>query len=242
MDFPSLFVIEVRRRDDPKGEPFAHVIVQIKEEYEYLENEVRTAKLTINYCHVNQKSHTPIRAGGFFHASYARRYGHDTPMVSLTSHGYGHGAVFLDLPGLDGNRVGSFLLYLVVQWVKQWPAADVHPIELLPEQGQGVSGKIRNAFYQNINLQFESLEDQSKRIYSKPITVEGLRVNTSWQQNIKAMSMFEFISHSTMETSKWQFEHEYAVRQLRQTEMEHKFWARFTLIYWIRHFCNRYFG
>ena len=70
---------------------------------------------------------------GRFDGSYSRNFN----SVSLTSTSMSKGAVFLDLPGLDGQRIGTYLMNEIVQWVQQWPETTVNSIELLAGQAHG---------------------------------------------------------------------------------------------------------
>lgn len=54
------------------------------------------------------------------------------------------GAVFLDLPGLDGQRIGTYLMNEIVQWVQQSPETTVNSIELLVGQAHGDNKAWRN--------------------------------------------------------------------------------------------------
>lgn len=200
-DFPRIFVLAVRDKNNPSSDNVVHVVVEIEEKIVHLDNEVWEAFLTISYSLITSDR---VMTGGSFLSSYHRRYKEPNGMVSLSSHGYGHGAVFLDLPGLSGNRVGSFLMHVVVRWLKQWPLASVHPIELLPEDAIGRNGPRRNAFYQNIGLEFDGLENQVERVYSKPTTVENLIINESWKQNIEVVSMADFILQNTAQVKSLQ--------------------------------------
>lgn len=202
-DFPRIFVLAVRPRKKPDSDDAVYFVVESEEKIVHHDNEVREAFLTISYSLITNEH---VMTGGKFLSSYHRRYQEPNGMVSLTSHGYGHGAVFLELPGLSGNRVGSFLMHLVVRWLKQWPLASVHPIELLPEDAQGTNGPRRNAFYQNIGLEFDGLENQVERVYSKPTTVEKLIVTDSWKQNIEVVSMADFLIQNTTQVKSLRFE------------------------------------
>ncbi|GBQ32032.1 hypothetical protein HLH34_00045 [Gluconacetobacter azotocaptans] len=88
-----------------------------------------------------------------FLACYARQWD-DRARISLTSHNPRRGAVFLDLEELEGNRIGSYLMNLVVAWARQWPDASVNPITLLAHQARGENTIRRSRPYEQFGITF----------------------------------------------------------------------------------------
>jgi hypothetical protein len=127
---PLLVVLEVRRRCRADGDVVARLLVEREEAHDPAgqDGPADTAPLRLSYKKIPAMSFGPARFSGCFDASYSRTQKRGSPVSpSMTM-----GAVHLDLPGLEGHRIGTYLLNEVVQWVKRWPDAHVNSISLLP--------------------------------------------------------------------------------------------------------------
>src|SRR5690606_42007148 len=75
----------------------------------------------------------------------------DINTVTLTSTiAWSEGGVFLDLPGLAGQRIGTYLMNEIVRWVQQWPSATVASIKL--DAGQARSEEHTSELQSRENL------------------------------------------------------------------------------------------
>ncbi|MBN0147646.1 hypothetical protein JTL51_32530, partial [Pseudomonas aeruginosa] len=122
--------------------------------------------------------------------SYSRHFN----SVSLTSPSMSKGAVFLDLPGLDGQRIGTYLMNEIVQWVQQWPEANVNGIELLAGQAHGDNKARRNWFYEQFGLVFDYTDPEHREGRSRPMLAGALVKVETWRQNITEHRMLDYLA------------------------------------------------
>ncbi|MFT8642841.1 hypothetical protein [Gluconacetobacter sp.] len=152
-------VLVVRPRRAPDAPQLARILINQEESRVRDEaGAVVRAKLTITYRRLadNPERHPhPTRR---FLACYAREWD-DRARISLASHSPTGGAILLDLEGLEGNRIGSFLMNLVVAWARQWPDAEVNPIILLAHQAHGDNTIRRNRLYEQFGIVFAYTDD-----------------------------------------------------------------------------------
>jgi hypothetical protein len=105
----------------------------------------------------------------------------------------GSGGVFLDLPGLDKQHVGTYFMSQIITWANQWPEAVVDPVRLLEGQAQTEDEKNhRNGFYHQFGLEFDFEDPDEKVGLSKPMKVEDLNAVTTWKTNIEEVSIYDF--------------------------------------------------
>lgn len=121
-------------------------------------------------------------------------YSHNFNAVSLTSTSMSKGAVFLDLPGLDGQRIGTYLMNEIVQWVQQWPEATVNGIELLAGRGHGDNKARRNWFYEQFGLVFDYTDPEHREGRSRPMLAGALVKVETWKQNITEHRMLDYLA------------------------------------------------
>ena len=115
-------------------------------------------------------------------------------MVSLTSPAMGSGAVFLDLPGLEGQRIGTYLFNEIVTWAQQWPDATVQGVRLEAGQSHGENKARRNWFYEQFGLVFDYSDPEHKSGRSQPMLVKNLIPVDAWKQNIRERRMQEYMA------------------------------------------------
>jgi hypothetical protein len=114
--------------------------------------------------------------------------------VSVTaSHVWGHGIVTLDLPGLEGQRIGTYLMNEIVCWARQWPDADVNNIELLEGQAYGKNTARRNRFYEKFGFTFDYTDPEHRAGMSRAVKVRDLNAVESWKDTIAERRVFDFL-------------------------------------------------
>lgn len=182
---PRIYVLEVRNKDRPDDKAMAWLYVEREETYEYdpQDNTVYKASIRLSYERVGSKRSLQKPSAGYFAASYSRI----SNRVSLTN-----GAVFLDLHGLYGQRIGTYLMNEIIQWAKQWPTASVKSIELFVGQADEENKERRNWFYEQFGLVFDYTDPEHCAGKSRPILVEALVNVETWKQNITELQMTDY--------------------------------------------------
>lgn len=185
---PRLQVLEIRDRDKPEGEPIAWLLVERQETYTHLatDNSIQ-ASIRIHFERILPKyeRHT-IFDRGVFCGSYSSRL----ESVSLTSPSINNkGAVFLDLPRLKRQLIGTYLMNEIVTWAQRWPEATVNSIELIRGPSNEVINKERSNwwFYGQFGLEFG--EDG----FSQPIQVKSLKPVVRWKDNIRELEVLKYL-------------------------------------------------
>lgn len=191
---PKIYILEVRKPDNTEAGPVAWLLVERQEtvRYDERDNSVFEATIELAFMPIRSKykRDDPFRAS--FTASY-HTIGSDGPWISLTSHSYGHGAVFLDPPELRGHRIGTFLMNEIVLWAKQWPTAAVNSIELLEGQAYNGNRARRNRLYEQFGLTFDYRDSRNREGLSKPIVADLLRPVDTWKANLRVVKVDAFL-------------------------------------------------
>ena len=117
----------------------------------------------------------------------------DGPLMVLTSGSVSNGAVFLDLPGLEGLRIGTYLMNEIVLWAKQWPEANVRPVSLLESQAQGENRERRNRFYEQFGLKFDYVDGDRRAGQSRPMQAGALVPTEAWRENLRIIPIDELL-------------------------------------------------
>jgi len=202
-------VLVVRPRRAPDAPQLARIL--INQEESRIPDEAGTvvrAKLTITYRRLaDQPGRHPYPTRRFL-ACYARQWD-DRARISLTSHSPTGGAVFLDLEGLEGNHIGSFLMNLVVTWARQWPDAEVNPITLLAHQARGDNTIRRNRFYEQFGIVFAYTGDTSVAGIAKEMRAGELRPWAHLPENLSVLPLEAAFDEQQRELA--------ALRQSQQT-------------------------
>lgn len=174
---PRILVLEVLDKANTTGAPIAWIIV---ERVEVTDSMAR--KLELSYLRLSERGNVPGYRGEFM-ASYCPY----TKLASLSSTDpSGTGYVRLDLEGLEGQRIGTYLMNEVVQWLKQWPDAEINPIELMSAHALDNTSKIRrNRFYERFGISFDFTDESQKVGKSRPMTASELQTVDTWRQNIR---------------------------------------------------------
>ncbi|MBY8957109.1 hypothetical protein J1G18_07410 [Pseudomonas sp. MIS38] len=188
---PRILVLEVKDKERMEAPAIGWVVVEREETYERDpgNGEVCEASIRLSYQTITARRSSYDYGKGQFCGSYSRFFN----AVSLTSSSMAKGAVFLDLPELRGQRVGTYLMNEIVQWVQQWPEADVNAIELLRGQAKGDNKARRNRFYEQFGLRFDYSDSGQREGVSRPMQVKSLTVVNGWEKNISEHRMFDYL-------------------------------------------------
>jgi len=138
-------------------------------------------------------------ASGSFGANYTRYGARERIKLTTATPGM-PGAVALNLPGLEGNRIGTYLMNVLVTWAQQWPNADVAPIELTSAQAGEDNKARRNRFYEQFNLEFVYSDNEHRAGKSKPMMAAGLCTVETWRQNLLEVPLAEFLNDVLVKT------------------------------------------
>jgi GNAT superfamily N-acetyltransferase len=191
---PRIYVLEVRDRHEIDKPPIAWLVIEREERYrrDPCNNEILDASIRISYERLGPRGSVPADSKGDFSGGYTR--GFEQQRVSLTSPSVTDGAVFLDLPELYGQRIGSYLMNEVVNWVRQWPQAEVAPVKLIEGQARGASKERRNRFYEKFGLVFDYRDADHREGLSRPMPAASLQPIESWKENLRELEMRGYIN------------------------------------------------
>jgi len=191
---PKIYILEIRKPDRSPPNPVAWLLVERQEtiRFDERDNTVFEAAIELHFEEVKSVYERGRRTRGSFRGSY-RAIGCAGPWVSLTSHSYGHGAVFLDPSELRGHRVGTYLMNEIVIWAKQWPNATVNPIELLKDQAYDENRARRNRFYEQFGLTFDYLDNEGCAGLSRSISADLLTPVDTWKANLRILQVQDFV-------------------------------------------------
>lgn len=189
---PRILVLEVRDKERPDDKVLGWVLVEREETYrrDPRDGTIYEASIRLSYQRITAKFSHRDGGKGRFDGSYS----HNFNSVSLTSSSMSKGAVFLDLTGLDGQRIGTYLMNEIVQWVQQWPEATVNGIELLAGQAHGDNKARRNWFYEQFGLVFDYTDPERREGRSRPMLAGALVKVETWKQNITEHRMLDYLA------------------------------------------------
>lgn len=194
---PRIVVLEIRDRARVEEPPIGWVIVEREEVYKRdLSGEIFEASIRLSYQRVTTRASSFENGHGEFNGSYSSHFN----AVSLTSSSMSNGSVYLSLPELNGQRIGTYLMNVIVEWVQQWPDASVNSIQLLSGQARGDNKARRNRFYEQFGLIFDYHDSAQREGSSRPMLVQGLSVVETWKDNISEHRMFDYLSDQLSET------------------------------------------
>ena len=189
---PRILVLEIKDKDRPDDKALGWVLVEREETYrrDPRDGTIYEASIRLSYQRITAKFSYRDGGKGRFDGSYSRNFN----SVSLTSTSMSKGAVFLDLPGLDGQRIGTYLMNEIVQWVQQWPETTVNSIELLAGQAHGDNKARRNWFYEQFGLVFDYTDPEHREGRSRPMLAGALVKVETWKQNITEHRMLDYLA------------------------------------------------
>lgn len=195
-------MLEVKNRDHEEGEPLGWIVLEREETYrrDPHDGNLYEAEIRLSYQRLaGSLSHQEGRK--YFDGSYSAC----ANAVSLTSRSMAKGAVFLDLPGLEGHHIGTYLMNEIVRWTQQWPEARVNSVELVAGQADGDNKARRNRFYEQFGLVFDYTDLEQREGRSRHMKVSELIQRETWKQNIIEHTMIDYLAakHRAEELTKW---------------------------------------
>lgn len=218
---PRIYVLEIRNRTNPENNPIAWLFIERQETYRLDERDgsVYEASIRLSYECITPTHSRHISGSGYFSGGYSRGFS-DGPSVSLTSNSTSKGVVFLDLPGLEGQRIGTYLMNEIVMWVQKWPEAKVRPVELLSGQAYGENKTRRNHFYEQFGLVFDYRDPEHCEGLSKTMIAAALTPVETWKQNIRERDVREYFGEVLHESKRLEFELSQRVQAIKHLSNE----------------------
>lgn len=187
---PRIRILEIQRRDQPTGSPVAWLLVEETTMYSKDNKTINEASISFSYKRISRDRSVRYENGGCLQGGYSRRCN----AVSLSSKSLdSSGAIFLDLPKLEGCRVGTYFMNEIIQWVQRWPDATVKTIRLLKGQSHGENKERRNRFYEQFGLEFDYTSPEHTEGQSRPMLACELHPVETWKANIKEHHLMDFL-------------------------------------------------
>ncbi len=192
---PNIVILEVKPRQKTEydqDKTLGWIVVERQEVYRRNPEtgEVVEGSINLFFCQVDAEGLVITQERGCWSGGYSREHNR----VSLThSSATSKGGVFFDLPGMKGNRVGTYLMNEIIRWAQQWPEACVNSITLDASQGYPENKQRRNRFYEQFGLEFDYADANQKSGTSRPIKVGQLNTVDSWQENITVHQVIPFL-------------------------------------------------
>lgn len=218
---PRIYVIQVYPTElntDSNAEPvnpIASIMVERTEELEYLDDRktISCARIRLSYELITTRENYHRQSSGEFCGSYSVDY-EGKGRVSITSPSLSTGAVYMDLPGLKGHRIGTYLMDQIVAWVKKWPNANLCSIGLSEGQADEENRERRNRFYEQFGIEFNYTDDSRRTGRSKPMTAGQLIRSDRWMSRIKVINLRDYISLqlTSIEMQNFEIEREQRVK------------------------------
>jgi GNAT superfamily N-acetyltransferase len=178
-DAPRIHVLEVRDRTQPER-LVAWILVEIVDEEQSDGGVIIEATRRLK-CRPVWPEFPPPYAS----FSFVAKYWSSLNVVKLTGADLTGGGVFVDPDYLQGHRVGTYLMDMIVSWTRQWPGASVQPIQLLADMGEGEAGIRRNRFYEQFGIRFAYTSERKLAGASLPMLAGELVQCSSWKKNIQ---------------------------------------------------------
>lgn len=228
---PSAFILELPGQGAPNPRSTLYVVVQRIEEQQ-LDGEGGVAKYDLALAF--QAFDKDLRQGGQTHGRFHAYYDPFLNRMSLT----GGGVYVPDL--LQGRHVGTYLMNIVVAWAKQWPLAEIEPIELAAGDAHPDNHTRRNRFYEQFGLAFD-YDDAGRRAgRSQPVHAGQLHTVSGWEEHVIEHQMIAFLR--THLQNEWMLASDVRARQKAIRELAEMYdWAQrhpFLALYralWHRH-------
>lgn len=192
---PTAFVLEIRPRNESKNNaPIAWLLVERHIGFRHdSQGVLLEASICVSCQPITTRYSRDERRKSHFHGGYTSTL---NGMVSLTAKSMTIGGyVVLENANLQGNRIGTFLMNEIVQWVQQWPDATVRTVSLLAGQAHGDNKERRNRFYEQLGLEFDYDDSEHKHGCSRPIVAKQLKRVETWKENITVHSMSDYLAN-----------------------------------------------
>lgn len=191
-DKPRIRILEVRPRTRPDEDPIAWILVEREEmlEWDRDNTALMRASLRLSFERILPKYDRQYRKQSYFDAGYQMTFN----IVSVSSQSCSPGGIFLDLDGLKGNRIGTYLMNDIVEWVKQWPDATVNSIDLRAGQANEKNKARRNRFYEQFGLVFDYTDPATREEgVSRPMLARDLKTVDTWRENIREVKVLDYL-------------------------------------------------
>ncbi len=213
---PRIYVLEVRDRNNPDDDPIAWIMLerqesQHRDERDEHDHSIDKASIRIHYTVIGPK-HSRLKGSGCFGGNYSKGF-MDNPSVSITSGCADEGGVFLNLEGLEGQRIGTYLMNEVITWAKRWPEATLYSVQLMGGQANPENKARRNRFWEQFGLVFDYNDAEKRAGTSQPMTAKALNVTTKWQENLRELTFSDYLETVLYEKDRLALE----VAQLKRT-------------------------
>ncbi|EPL3138320.1 hypothetical protein NOX69_005101 [Pseudomonas aeruginosa] len=148
------------------------------------------AFITVEYT-TSGRSHASTGKGSL--AAGVNRY-MNTASIGATD-GFNRGFITVTPDALQGHRLGTYLMWRVVQFLHQFPDAQVNPIRLSDAQAYRSNRVRRNRFYEQVGLQFDYYDEEHENGRSRPARAGDLILVETWKQNIQELRMGDYLKH-----------------------------------------------
>lgn len=226
---PRIYVIQVFDPEinndsnaDPRN-PIASILVERAEELEYLDDRktISSGRIRLSYELITTRENYHRQSSGEFCGSYSVGY-EGKERVSITSPSLSTGAVYMDLPGLKGHRIGTYLMDQIVAWVEKWPNANLCSIGLSEGQADEENRERRNRFYEQFGIEFNYTDDSRRTGRSRPMTAAQLIRSDRWMSRIKMINLRDYISLqlTSIEMQSFEIEREQRVKNHYKKDYE----------------------
>jgi hypothetical protein len=196
---PLLQILEIydRGRGKSGGAPIAHLLLEREHTMRLDERDgsVYEASIELRYQRIfgafDHRQRSIYKAGSFV-GSYSKLYSR----VSVTSGDvYGRGGVFLNLEGLDGHRIATYMMNEIVTWAKQWPEAAVKPITLNASDASHDNKLRRNRLYEQFNIAFDyDHGSDGASGCSRAMRASELKTVDTWLLNIVERQALDYVA------------------------------------------------
>ena len=183
---PRLCVLDVRARTEPEAAPIASILVDRQESSHRSgpDGAIREFSIQLHYERI-LPGHTFGSGNGCFAAHCVQRPD-GRAVLTLGTSALATEPIFLDLPGLEGHRIGTYLMNEIVEWARRWPQAEVRCADLEEGLAIGENHVRRNRFCEQFGLRFDFDDAERKTGRLQPTRVEALQTVDAWQRNIAA--------------------------------------------------------
>lgn len=202
---PRIYLLEVRDRDCPDGDPVEWVLVERSESRSLrADGSIITASIRLSFEPVRLMEKFGFATEEFFEGRYSVGPGGHDATVSITGQ-----QVMVRDNSLRSRRIGTHVMNEVVLWARQWPTATVSTVSLSSvddyidklhaHDTAGVDNKMRrNKLYENFGLNVV-YDDNKANGHSLPMAAQDLKPRDTWERNIKVREVPEYIRELRME-------------------------------------------
>lgn len=231
---PRLAVLEEIENENKA--PVFLLVEAVETRMFYPSHELKSASLVLHYEQLRHPSEGGSNLATDFSAGYLAQEG----LVSLSSSAGQKGGVFV-ADGLEGRRIGTYLMNRIVAWAKQWPDAEVHPVTLKKGQAQPNNRERRNRFWEQFGLEFEYDDPNTKESgVSRSMRASQLKTTSKWEELICEHRLEDFLGRLVHETAQTERDLMIARKELRDSFRQTERQERHPFIWAIRYSLKRH--